>query len=42
MPFLPTPPPLAIDWDGRSNVESLQFSFDGFKKTLFVRRGPDP
>lgn len=35
VPFLPTPPPLAIDWDGRSNVESLQFSFDGFKKTLF-------
>jgi len=35
-PSLPTPPPLAIDWDGRSNVESLQFSFDGFKKTHFV------
>jgi hypothetical protein len=35
IPFLPTPSPLAIDWDGRSNVESLQFSFDGFKKTLF-------
>ena len=36
IPFLPTPPPLAIDWDGRSSVESLQFSFDGFKKTQFV------
>jgi hypothetical protein len=35
IPFLPTPTPFAIDWDGRSNVESLQFSFDGFKKTLF-------
>jgi hypothetical protein len=36
IPFLATPPPLAIDWDGHSNVESLQFSFDGFKKTQFV------
>jgi hypothetical protein len=36
IPFLSTPPPMAIDWDGRSNVESLQFSFDGFKKTQFV------
>jgi hypothetical protein len=36
IPFLTNPPPLAIDWDGRSNVESLQFSFDGFKKTQFV------
>ena len=36
IPFLPTPPPLAIDWDGRTNVESLSFSFDGFKKTQFV------
>jgi hypothetical protein len=36
IPFLTTPPPLAIDWDARSNVESLQFSFDGFKKTQFV------
>lgn len=36
IPFLSTPPPLAIDWDGRSNVESLSFSFDGFKKTQFV------
>ncbi len=36
IPFLSTPPPIAIDWDGRSNVESLQFSFDGFKKTQFV------
>ena len=36
IPFLPTPTPFAIDWDGRSNVESLQFSFDGFKKTQFV------
>jgi hypothetical protein len=35
IPFLPAPTPLAIDWDGASNVESLQFSFDGFKKTLF-------
>lgn len=34
--FLPTPTPFAIDWDGASNVESLQFSFDGFMKTLFV------
>ena len=32
----PRRPPFAIDWDGRSNVESLQFSFDGFKKTQFV------
>ena len=36
IPFLTNPPPLAIDWDGRSNVESLSFSFDGFKKTQFV------
>ena len=36
IPFLPTPQPLAIDWDGNSNVESLQFSFDGFKKTQYV------
>jgi hypothetical protein len=36
IPFVSNPTPFAIDWDGRSNVESLQFSFDGFKKTLFV------
>ena len=36
IPFLPQPDPIAIDWDGRSNVESLQFGFDGFKKTLWV------
>jgi len=36
IPFLAPPTPFAIDWDGSSNVESLQFSFDGFKKTLFV------
>lgn len=36
IPFLPRPTPLAIDSDGRSNVESLQFSFDGFKKTQFI------
>jgi hypothetical protein len=36
IPFLPVPPPLAIDSDGRSNVESLQFSFDGFAKTQWV------
>ena len=36
LPFLPKPQPLAIDWDGRSNVESLAFSFDGFKKTQWV------
>ena len=36
IPFLPTPPPIAIDWDGASNVESLQFSFDGFAKTQWV------
>jgi hypothetical protein len=36
IPFLPKPEPFAIDWDGRSNVEALQFSFDGFKKTQFV------
>ena len=36
LPFLPQPEPLAINWDGRSNVESLSFSFDGFKKTLWV------
>jgi hypothetical protein len=36
IPFLPRPTPFAIDWDGRSNVESLEFSFDGFKKTQFV------
>jgi hypothetical protein len=36
IPFLTEAPPLAIDFDGSSNVESLQFSFDGFKKTLFV------
>ena len=36
IPFLPAPPPIAIDWDGASNVESLQFSFDGFAKTQWV------
>ncbi|MDQ6617629.1 MAG: hypothetical protein M3083_23485 [Actinomycetota bacterium] len=36
IPFLAAPPPLAINWDGASNVESLQFSFDGFKKTQWV------
>jgi hypothetical protein len=36
IPFLPVPPPIAIDWDGASNVESLQFSFDGFAKTQWV------
>lgn len=36
IPFLPKPKPIAINWDGRSNVESLQFGFDGFKKTLWV------
>lgn len=36
IPFLPQPDPIAIDWDGRSNVESLQFGFDGFQKTLWV------
>jgi hypothetical protein len=36
IPFLPVPPPIAIDWDGKSNVESLQFSFDGFAKTQWV------
>ena len=36
IPFLPTPPPIAIDWDQRSNVESLQFSFDGFSATQYV------
>jgi hypothetical protein len=36
IPFLPVPPPVAIDSDGRSNVESLQFSFDGFAKTQWV------
>jgi hypothetical protein len=36
IPFLPVPPSMAIDWDGSSNVESLQFSFDGFKKTQIV------
>jgi len=32
LPFLSAPPAIAIDWDGRSNVESLQFGFDGFQK----------
>jgi hypothetical protein len=36
LPFLPAAHPLAIDWDGSSNVESLSFSFDGFKKTQWV------
>jgi hypothetical protein len=36
IPFLPVPPPIAIDSDGCSNVESLQFSFDGFAKTQWV------
>jgi hypothetical protein len=36
IPFLPVPPPIAIDSDGRSNAESLQFSFDGFAKTQWV------
>ena len=40
IPFLPTPPPIAIDWDGASNVESLQFSFDGFAKTQWVVLDP--
>ncbi|MEO6702164.1 MAG: hypothetical protein ABI140_19545 [Jatrophihabitantaceae bacterium] len=34
--FLPSPPPIAIDWDHRSNVESLQFSFDGFAATQWL------
>ena len=36
IPFLPTPTPFAIDWDGSSNVESLQFSFDGFHNVQYV------
>jgi hypothetical protein len=36
IPFLPQPDPIAIDWDGRSNVESLQFGFDGTEKTQWV------
>jgi hypothetical protein len=36
IPFLSQPTPIAIDWDGRSNVESLQFGFDGTQKTLWV------
>jgi hypothetical protein len=36
IPFLPAPPPLAIDWDARSNVESLSFSFDGFAATQWI------
>jgi hypothetical protein len=36
IPFLPDPPDVAIDRDGRSNVESLQFALDGFAKTQFV------
>jgi hypothetical protein len=36
IPFLPRPNPIAINWDGRSNVESLQFGFDGFAKTQWV------
>jgi hypothetical protein len=36
LPFLPEPEPVAIDWDGRSNVESLAFTFDGFKKTQWL------
>lgn len=34
--FLPKPPPIYVDWDSRSNVESLQFSFDGFAATQWV------
>ena len=34
--FLPTPPPISIDWDNHSNVESLQFSFDGFAATQWL------
>jgi hypothetical protein len=36
IPFLPQPDPIAIGWDGRSNVESLQFGFDGTQKTLWL------
>jgi hypothetical protein len=36
IPFLPKPNPISINWDGSSNVESLQFGFDGFAKTLWV------
>lgn len=36
IPFLPKPTPISIDWDGRSNVEQLQFAFDGFAKTQWV------
>jgi hypothetical protein len=36
IPFLPTPPPIAIGWDQRTNVESLQFSFDGFSATQYI------
>ena len=36
IPFLPVPPPMYIDWDAHSNVESLGFSFDGFAATLWL------
>jgi hypothetical protein len=36
IPFLPTPPPIYIDWDAHSNVESLGFAFDGFAATLWL------
>lgn len=29
-------PPLMVNWDAHSNVESLSFTFDGFSKTLHV------
>ncbi len=33
IPFLRKPAPFTINWDHRSNVESLSFSFDGFSAT---------
>lgn len=36
IPFLNTSPDIAIDWDGRSNVESLGFTLDGFAENQYV------
>ena len=47
IPFLTNPPPLAIDWDGRSNVESLsvlvrRLQEDAVRGPGQDRRRPDP
>lgn len=42
IPFLPAPPPLCVNWDARTNVERLQFAFDGFGATQYVVLAQEP